>query len=76
MTALAERKVTPVQKVTGWQKCSLCLYGNNFFIEIKHDKENDVYYLAEVCPKCKHVEEFKQVTKREASRYLVLDDLL
>ena len=74
MTALAERTVT-VNKFSGWQKCSLCLYGNNFSIEIKHDKENDVYYYCEVCPVASTTRNLKVVTKREASKYLLLDDL-
>jgi hypothetical protein len=65
-----------VKKFSEWQKCSLCLYPNNFPIEIKHDKEKDVYYYCEICPRCKHTEEFKEITKREASKYLLLDDLV
>lgn len=75
MIPLVERKVSPVKKYSDWQKCTLCLFPNNFLIEIKHDKEQDIYYYAEVCPKCKHVEEFKEISKREANKYLILDDL-
>lgn len=75
MTALAER-MAPVKKFTeAYLKCSLCLYPNNFSIEVKYDEKEDIYYYSEVCPRCKHTEEFKVVSKREASKFLALDDL-
>ena len=75
MVALAERKDSLKKFTENYIKCSLCLYPNNFSIEIKHDEKEDIYYYSEVCPRCHHVEEFKSVSKREASRYLALDDL-
>lgn len=75
MVLLAERKV-PVRKFTeNYIKCSLCLYPNTFSIEIKHDEKEDIYYYSEVCPRCKHTEEFKEISRRDASKYLALDDL-
>jgi hypothetical protein len=75
MTALAERKVLPVKKFTqAWLKCGLCLYGNNFEIEIKKT-EDDKYFYMEKCPRCSHYEDVHEITKREASKYLILEDL-
>lgn len=73
MTTLEEKRI-PVKKTTAWQKCSLCLYGNNFDIEVKQDDEG-TYYYAEKCPKCSHFEEFKRITVREAERYLPFQEL-
>jgi hypothetical protein len=76
MTLLAERKALPVRKyTTEWVKCTLCLYGNYFLIEIKKDEKSDQYYYAEKCPRCNAYGEFRECTRREASRYLILEDL-
>jgi phage FluMu protein Com len=76
MTTLAERRTTPVKKFTdAWLKCESCKYGNNFVIEIKKDEKSDQYFYAEKCPRCSAYGEFKPVTKKEASKYLLLDDL-
>jgi C4-type Zn-finger protein len=65
-----------VRKTTEWKKCSLCLYGNNLLIEIKHDEKNDVYYYTERCPRCvNHFEDFKAISEREAKKYTILDDM-
>jgi hypothetical protein len=75
MIELAERKALPVKKYTQeWIKCPLCLYGNNFVIEIKKS-EDDKYFYMEKCPRCNHYDEVREVTKREASKYLILEDL-
>lgn len=73
MVALAEKRL-PVKKYTEFKKCPLCLYGNNFEVEIKQDKEGN-YFYAEKCPRCSHYDEFKEITKREASKFLILEDL-
>ena len=65
-----------VEKYSGLQKCSLCLYSNYFRIEIKKDKEKDIFYYSERCPRCKeHYEEFKEISEREAKTYFILEDL-
>ena len=71
---LAERKVAVKKYTEAWIKCSLCHYGNNFTIEVRQG-ENDKYFYMEKCPRCSHYEEVKEISKREASRYLILDDL-
>ena len=73
MVALAEKR-SPVKKYTGWQKCVICQYGNNFEIEVKKDNE-DNYFYGEKCPRCNHYEEFREISKREASKFLLVDDL-
>jgi hypothetical protein len=75
MIALAERKVPPVKKFTeGRFLCPICQRNNNFEIVVK--QEGSKYYLLEMCPKCqKHCEDVKEISHREASRYLTLEDL-
>lgn len=74
MLLVAERTV-PVKKYTeAWLKCGLCLYGNNFVIEIKKSEDGKYFYM-EKCPRCSHYEDVKEIIKREASKYLLLDDL-
>jgi len=76
MIALAERKDLSVIKYTeAHLKCESCKYGNNFVIEIKKDEEANQYYYAEKCPRCNSYGEFRPVTRREASRFLALEDL-
>jgi superfamily II helicase len=74
MTALAERTV-PVKRFTeNRMLCPICQRNDNFELIVK--QENSKYYLLEMCPKCqKHYEEVKEITKREASKYLILEDL-
>lgn len=76
MTTLAERKELPVQKYTENRiLCPACQRNNNFEIVIK--QEGNVYYLLEMCPKCQvHCEDIREITKREALRYLTLEDIL
>jgi len=73
MIALAERKVAVKKYTDAWIKCELCHYGNNFIIEIK--KNDDKYFYAEKCPRCNSYGEFRECTCREASKYLLLDDM-
>lgn len=75
MLTFAERKVLPVKKFTVDRLlCSLCQRNDNFELIVK--QEGSQYYLLEMCPKCnKHCEDIKEITKKEASRYLMLDDL-
>jgi phage FluMu protein Com len=73
--ALAERTAPMVKHTEAWIKCESCKYGNNFIIEIKKDENANQYYYAEKCPRCSAYGEFRPVTKREASRYLILEDI-
>lgn len=49
-------------------KCSSCLRGNNFLIDVVRD--GDQYYYLTQCPKCKHFEEVRRITPKEAKHYL------
>lgn len=75
MIALAERKAPVTKHTEAYLKCEACKFGNYFVIEIKKDEKANQYYYAEKCPRCNSYGEFRLVTKREAARYLVLEDL-
>ena len=74
MIALAERKTSMKKFTSAFIKCGLCLYGNYFEIEIKKTEDGKFFYM-ESCPRCHHFEDVKEVTKREASKYLILEDI-
>jgi phage FluMu protein Com len=76
MTTLAER-TKPVQRYTNTKiKCDSCKYSNSFMIEIKKDEKADRYFYGEKCPRCGHFDEFKEISKIEARRYQIFEDLL
>jgi hypothetical protein len=72
-SALAEKEVA-MKKYSEWKKCTLCLYPNNFEVEIKQDKDGN-YFYSDKCPKCGHYDEFRAISRREASKYLVIDEI-
>jgi phage FluMu protein Com len=56
-----------MKKYASFQKCLSCLRSNNFLIEIK--QEGELYFYIEMCPRCKHAEEIRKITAKEAKSY-------
>lgn len=64
-----------VQRYTNdFIKCTSCLRGNNFLVSVEKAKDGNYYYLTK-CPKCGHFEEVKELTNKEAERYLPLKNI-
>jgi phage FluMu protein Com len=50
--------------------CPYCQRNNNFEYVVKHSDSQ--YYLGEKCPKCEHYDDFRSVSYRVASDYMVV----